>query len=177
MVLTNAISKLKTLVVGMSFISLVLFSACSKPEADEAVVVDTGSVDGIDGVADGGIGSMSSGEGDASFSPATVYFGYDQAGLSSSDQAKVATLAEYLRSNSSAAVEIIGHCDERGSEEYNIALGSRRANAVKSYLENSGVESSRISTASYGEEQPAVAGHDESAYSQNRRAEFVLTVR
>lgn len=178
--------KLRTLVLSATFFSLALTVSCSKPNPDEAVGVDAGSIDAgsIDAVGDmtgsdgsGDAGSLSSGSGDSSFSPETIYFGYDQAGLSGASQGQASVLAEYLRSNTSAAVEVIGHCDERGSEEYNIALGSRRANAVKSFLVNSGVDSSRISTASYGEEQPAVAGHDESAYSRNRRAEFVLTVK
>lgn len=102
-----------------------------------------------------------------------VYFDYDRAVIRD-DQKPT------LRGNSSAIVSrdewrtivVEGHCDERGSEEYNLALGERRANSVKQYLANLGVPSSRMDTVSFGESKPAVQGHDESAYQWNRRAEF-----
>ena len=102
-----------------------------------------------------------------------VYFDYDRA-MIRDDQKPT------LRSNSSAiaggrswrAVVVEGHCDERGSEEYNLALGERRANAVKQYLVNLGVSGSGLDTVSFGESKPAVQGHDESAWRWNRRAEF-----
>jgi peptidoglycan-associated lipoprotein len=84
-------------------------------------------------------------------------------------------LAEGLKASKNAVVQIEGHCDERGTVEYNLALGERRAQSVKNFLSQLGVESSRLSTISYGEEKPVVQGHTEDAWLKNRRAEFVIT--
>ncbi|MGQ7179132.1 peptidoglycan-associated lipoprotein Pal, partial [Escherichia coli] len=81
--------------------------------------------------------------------------------------------ANFLRSNPSYKVTVEGHADERGTPEYNISLGERRANAVKMYLQGKGVSADQISIVSYGKEKPAVLGHDEAAYSKNRRAVLV----
>jgi peptidoglycan-associated lipoprotein len=80
-----------------------------------------------------------------------------------------------MKSTQGAVVQVEGHCDERGSIEYNLALGERRAQSVKNYLTQLGIEASRLSTISYGEEKPAVDGHDEAAWEKNRRAEFTLS--
>jgi len=104
-----------------------------------------------------------------------VYFAFDDYSLSASAQSTLNNLANELKGNSVAVVQIEGHCDERGSIEYNLALGERRANSVKNYLTQMGVDGSRLTTISYGEEKPAADGHDESAWSKNRRAEFVVT--
>lgn len=106
------------------------------------------------------------------FSP--VYFEYDSAQVGPAEQAKLQAVADHLRRNRSGGVIVEGHCDERGSNEYNLGLGERRALAVRAALIGLGVDGSRIQTKSYGEEKPAAMGHDESAWSQNRRAEFVL---
>lgn len=103
-----------------------------------------------------------------------VFFGYDSSQVDPSQRGVLEQVAGHLRQNSNAGVVIEGHCDERGSREYNLALGERRALAVRAYLMGLGVDSSRIQTKSYGEEQPASMGHDESAWGQNRRAEFVF---
>jgi peptidoglycan-associated lipoprotein len=103
----------------------------------------------------------------------TVYFDYDRAVIR--DDQKPG-----MRSNTMAAEEhsewrtivVEGSCDERGSEEYNLALGERRANSVKQYLVNSGVPAARVDTVSFGESKPAVQGHDEAAWKWNRRADF-----
>jgi peptidoglycan-associated lipoprotein len=102
----------------------------------------------------------------------TVYFEFDQATLS--DLAKTALVrnAEWLRSHPDARVQVEGNADERGTPEYNLALGERRAVAVKTYLASLGVDSSRLVTISYGEEQPADTGHGEEAWTQNRRVDF-----
>jgi peptidoglycan-associated lipoprotein len=83
--------------------------------------------------------------------------------------------AQWLSENPDVtAVLIEGHCDERGTDAYNMALGSRRASVVKEYLMNLGVETSRLDTQSFGEEKPLVMGNDEAAYSKNRRASFII---
>lgn len=101
-----------------------------------------------------------------------VFFEYDQHTLSDQARATLAENAAFLKANPSIKISIEGHCDERGSDEYNVALGERRAQAVKSYLGTLGVADGRMSTVSYGEEKPLDAGHAESSWSKNRRAEF-----
>jgi len=103
-----------------------------------------------------------------------VLFAYDSAQVSSGERAKVEAVASHLKQNPSNAIILEGHCDERGSREYNLALGERRALAVRTYLIGLGIASDRTQTKSYGEESPAVLGHDGAAWSQNRRGEFVL---
>jgi peptidoglycan-associated lipoprotein len=101
-----------------------------------------------------------------------VYFDYDSADLKPESTAIVAAHAKYLSSNSSLKVRLEGNTDERGSREYNIGLGERRAQSVRKALMLQGVADAQITTLSYGEERPAVDGHDEAAYAKNRRVEF-----
>lgn len=102
---------------------------------------------------------------------ATVfYFDFDGAELKPRARTLLAGHARYLRDTPSARVAIEGHCDERGTREYNLALGERRATAVRTYLQSLGVRASQLSTVSFGEERPVDPGHSESAWSKNRRA-------
>ncbi len=112
---------------------------------------------------------------DASGTPLsrTFYFEFDQARLSEGDLRVLAMHANYLRDFRNRSVSIEGHCDERGSREYNLGLGERRAQAVERYLVSAGVRESQVETVSYGEERPADPGHDERAWSKNRRAVLV----
>jgi len=102
-----------------------------------------------------------------------IYFDFDQAEIRPEFLPTLRAHADYLINNPSARLIIEGHCDERGSREYNIALGERRANAVKRFLEAEGVSPLQLETISYGEERPAVPGHNEEAWAKNRRAELV----
>ena len=102
-----------------------------------------------------------------------VYFGLDKYDVQSDYAQMLDQHAAFLRGNPSYKVTIEGHADERGTPEYNIALGERRANAVKMYLQGKGVSADQMSIVSYGKEKPAVLGHDESAYAKNRRAVLV----
>lgn len=104
-----------------------------------------------------------------------VFFDFDSAVLSSRAQRTLDRQAGWLKKHSDVKFNVEGHCDERGTREYNIALGERRAAAVKNYLVNSGVDASRISTVSYGKERPAVTGSNESAWAENRRSVTVLS--
>ena len=106
---------------------------------------------------------------------AVIYFDYNESTLSDQARATLDAKIPALNANSGARILVIGHTDERGSDEYNLALGQRRAAAAKRYLVQRGIDGSRIETTSRGEEQPAMQGMDESAYSQNRRAEFEIT--
>lgn len=109
------------------------------------------------------------------FNPETVYFAFDDYTLNGEAQGKLDALSNHLKDSQNAVVQVEGHCDERGSTEYNLALGQRRAQSVRDYLAKLGVEAGRLSIISYGEEKPASDGHDESAWSQNRRAEFMIS--
>jgi len=103
-----------------------------------------------------------------------VLFDFDSSVLTPTAQDRLRRKAEWLEENAKASVIIEGHCDERGSNEYNLALGWRRAEAAKAFLVDLGVSATRMSTISYGEERPFALGHYEGAWSQNRRAHFVL---
>lgn len=103
-----------------------------------------------------------------------IYFNFDSSDLSEDSRNLLTRNAEYLSKQSSVKIRIEGNCDERGSDDYNMALGERRAKAAKDYLVNLGIASERISTISYGEEKPVEAGHDEAAWAKNRRDEFVV---
>ncbi len=103
---------------------------------------------------------------------AMIHFDLDKANIRSNDMGILDQKVAILQANPNLRIRIGGHCDERGSDEYNLALGNRRAQAAKQYLVSHGVDASRIETQSWGEERPLVNGHDESAWSQNRRDEF-----
>ena len=107
----------------------------------------------------------------------TVNFDYDSAQLNSAAKGILDLNAAYLNSQTNIKVQIEGHCDERGSVQYNLALGERRAKTVKNYLTTRGISSSRISTISFGKENPIDTGHDEAAWSANRRGNFVITAQ
>ena len=106
-----------------------------------------------------------------------VYFEFDQSAISDEDKVILNAHADYLMDNPGAHVRLEGHADERGTREYNVALGERRAGAVKRYLVLKGVAASQLNMISYGEERPAKLGHDERSWSLNRRVELVYTKR
>ncbi len=99
-----------------------------------------------------------------------VFFAYDSSAIDAESVKTLTRQVSYLKAHDKLKVTIEGHCDERGTREYNLALGERRANAVKSYLVKAGVNAKRITTISYGKERPAVIGNNEEAYAENRRA-------
>lgn len=102
----------------------------------------------------------------------TIYFDFDQSSIRADSREVLDLHVAYLRANPMAKVTLEGHADERGTREYNMALGLRRGNAVKSYFQVQGVSASQIEVTSYGEERPAVIGHNQSAWSKNRRVEL-----
>lgn len=107
----------------------------------------------------------------------TIFFDYNSSSLSSGTRSTLEANAEYLKQNANVEVQVEGHADERGGKQYNLALGERRANTIKDYLIALGVESSRISTVSYGKERPLEFGHDDSVWGKNRRGNFVVTAK
>ena len=109
---------------------------------------------------------------DVDFAP--VYFAFDASQLAPSELAKIEAVARHLQEKPNRVVIIEGNCDERGSNEYNLSLGEDRAIKIRDYLAQIGIADNRIQTKSYGEEKPAVAGQNESAWSKNRRGEFAI---
>ena len=104
-----------------------------------------------------------------------IYFDFDAFTLSQTARDTLAKNANVLKKGSSAAIRIEGHCDERGSDDYNLALGERRAKTAMQYLVTLGIPAENVSVLSYGKEKPADPGHDEAAWAKNRRDEFILT--
>ncbi|MFM8269494.1 MAG: peptidoglycan-associated lipoprotein Pal [Pseudomonadota bacterium] len=151
--------------------------SCSKKDvvSDEQAMVPSDDSAGV--ATPGGGVDMMGGAGDvgSAFSEMDiVYYGYDSFNLTDEARSSLKKNADWMKANSTARIQIEGHCDERGTVEYNMALGDRRANAAKAYLVRLGVAANRIETISYGKERPADMGHSESAWAKNRRAVFVL---
>ncbi len=103
-----------------------------------------------------------------------IYFAYNSSALSYTAREILDRKAEWMRSHPNSSIVIEGHCDDRGTNEYNLALGEKRANTVKTYLMRLNIPGSRLTTVSYGEERPIVFGQDESSWAKNRRAEFAV---
>jgi peptidoglycan-associated lipoprotein len=104
----------------------------------------------------------------------TIHFDFDKSAVKTSDEPKLEEVANYMKSNPSHALRVEGNCDERGTEEYNRSLGERRALAAREYLSRLGIDPGRVVTISYGQDRPADTGHAESAWSKNRRDDFVV---
>ena len=104
----------------------------------------------------------------------TVYFDFDSSVIKASEKPKAAAVADYLKANKGKAVRVEGNCDERGTEEYNRALGDRRAQALREELIRLGIGPTEVDTISFGKDKPEDPGHDESAWRKNRRDEFVV---
>ena len=151
--------------------AIITLAACSKKPPAELPPAPGGDTGAATGTATPG-GPVKGSQEDfvASVSSDRILFGLDQYDVDAEDQATLQSQAAWLQQNPSVRVTIEGHCDERGTRDYNIALGERRANAAKNYLASLGVDPGRITTVSYGKERPAALGSDESAWAQNRRA-------
>ena len=108
------------------------------------------------------------------FTDEKIHFAFDSAVLSEEARRILADKADYLRANPVIRVTVEGHCDERGTDAYNMALGERRAEAVRDFLVNLGIGVNRFNTVSFGEERPIALGQDEASWAQNRRAQFVM---
>ena len=164
----------------MRFKFLGLLAAVALLAACETAPEDTGVVAASGGAATGADTSVRTGPAPGSQEDLVVnvgdrvFFGFDQFDLSPEARATLDRQAGWLNQYRGVTVTIEGHADERGTREYNLALGDRRANAVKNYLVARGVDPSRIATISYGKERPAVLGSNEASWSQNRRAVTVV---
>jgi peptidoglycan-associated lipoprotein len=153
--------------------TLGLSLACSsKKKADDGSKNGDVSADSSIGAKDMKFDPMGSDSGNIK-GLSTIRFGYDDATISSEARKILANNAEWIKSNTDATVQVEGHCDERGSVEYNLALGERRAKAVKNYLVNLGIPSGRLTIISYGKEKPIDTSNTEAGMAKNRRANFV----
>ncbi len=174
-------------------LAALLMAGCAKKPAAESmapaetpVVTETPAQQEVSGIRDGALsesavteapaaedGSAAMMEGQAVAGLQPVYFDFDQYTLTPQARETLAQNAAFLNAHQQMPILIEGHTDERGSDEYNLALGERRARATRDYLISLGVAGDRLSILSYGEERPAAQGNTEEAYSKNRRAEFV----
>lgn len=157
-------------------VSALLFGGCSSMQSSEEAPVGDAMGAGGSGAAGARGGKWSGGALDDPSSPLSrrvVYFDYDSAELLPESRDTLRAHGSYLASNRGTHITIEGHCDERGSREYNLALGERRAQTVKRYLEAEGVASSQMGIISYGEERPANPGNTEAAWAENRRGVLV----
>jgi peptidoglycan-associated lipoprotein len=149
----------------------------AKPDtpATTQVPADTAQSSGTDAANAGTVGTDSAAAGPSGelLSRRVIYFDFDSAEIRADSQSIVAAHGKYLVDSPATRIRLEGHADERGSREYNIGLGERRAQAVRRALLLQGVSEVQLATVSYGEERPAVAGSDEEAYTQNRRVEIV----
>lgn len=124
-------------------------------------------------VAQDPLGARLSGQDSDLFGLMPIYFQFDSARLTPESREWLAKVATYMRANEKVIITIEGHCDDRGTAEYNLALGDQRARSTTDYLATLGVDRQRVQVVSYGEERPAVKGAGEDAWAKNRRAEFV----
>ncbi len=143
---------------------LALLSACAETPSTTGASTGTGAQGTANGAAPGSEEDLVANVGDR------VFYAFDQTTLSDDARATLDRQAAWLGRYPQVSIQLAGNCDERGTEEYNLALGQRRANAARDYLAARGVASARISTISYGKERPTAVGSDEQAYAQNRNA-------
>ena len=175
-------------------LSLVMFASCKKKvETDPAANTDTQQtaadedtktddaqdVTEEDAAANAGEDTQMNNDAEIAerrdaFTNVTVKFSYDSSAIMDAEIQTLEEKAEWLRKNADATVTVEGHCDERGTTEYNLALGDRRAARVKNFLVNLGIDTERITTVSYGEEKPAASGSGDGVWAQNRRAQCVI---
>lgn len=156
----------------VALISLVVASCSSKPKpnADTANSMAAGDMENaleLNGSSDNGSAGPLE----------TIYFGFDSSSLNASARGVLEANAMFLRNATNVEVQVEGHADERGGEQYNLALGERRAKAVQDYLVALGVDASRLTIISFGKTTPKAFGHDEGTWSQNRRANFSVTAK
>ena len=163
-----------------------LFAGCSSTGTREGA----GTTGGGASVVEGGSGAQTAGAAqgggwtgspldnpDSPLAVRTVYFDFDKSDVRPEFVDLLRAHAAYLAANPTATIMVEGHCDERGSREYNIGLGERRSNTVKQFFEAEGVDPAQINTISYGEERPEMLGHNEAAWSKNRRAVLVYLLK
>ncbi len=176
-------SQFKISLSGVLLLAMVLAAGCAQDASTMNEVTDAGDA-GADAAGSGtsaGAGDASSGsssnldESEQKMDPLdikVIYFDFDEALVDDDSRATIRAHAELLATYSGVSIQISGHADERGTREYNLALGEQRGRAVSSHFQEFGISAERLTVVSYGEERPAAAGSDEAAWTLNRRAEF-----
>ena len=167
-------TNVKTLLPALLCVSVMTLSGCgSKTNSDDAMkAADTGEAIGVEESLDSTPRGMSEGRTSEGMLP--VYFNFDSSDISGDQVPRIEVNADFSKGNSELPIRIEGNCDARGTNEYNMALGERRAWNAKKYLINLGVQEAKLTTVSYGEERMLLHGHDELSWAQNRRADFVV---
>lgn len=166
------------IVAAMLMVCSLGLTGCSKKKAKTAPeqpsdLPESGMMsEPLDSTGDSGIM-----EGRTSGPMVPVYFAFDSSSIEGEQTARMETNADFLKKNPNVSIRVEGNCDPRGTKEYNLALGERRAQSGKNYLSSLGVDASRITTISFGEEKLLLFGHDEMSWAQNRRDDFVITGR
>ena len=159
----------RRLALTLGFAAVVTLSGCAgDKKSDESSTPTAPSIE------DNALGDSDSGK---ALGLQTVYFPYDSFVIDGEAKTTLDNNVTVLKTNASAKIQIEGHCDSRGGIQYNIALGEKRANAVKKYMTGNGVEADRVTTISYGKERPLDPGQSEEAHAKNRRGNFVITSR
>uniref|UniRef100_UPI0040571CF2 peptidoglycan-associated lipoprotein Pal n=1 Tax=Candidatus Electronema sp. TaxID=2698783 RepID=UPI0040571CF2 len=183
------LSKMVYFCIFMALAAPLSLTGCSKKKAGDAAAAGDAasssaaeaggegaggqeSLETPEGGLNGQQGNISEGRTSGPLLP--VYFEYDSSKIEGDQVSRVEHNGDFLKQNADKKVRVEGNCDERGTREYNLALGERRANAAKKYLINLGVETGQITTVSWGEEKPLAFGQDEQSWAQNRRADFVF---
>lgn len=174
------------LIVILAVCGLVFVAACTKPavksettdlQSTETVLPDeepTATASSMTEEMEEGAITSAEAQTTEAFQREAIHFDFDKSTLTQAAQNILRAKALWLRNNPDIAVVVEGHCDERGTSEYNLALGDRRAKSAMDFLVDMGIEPSRLSTISYGEEKPVDRRHNEAAWAKNRRAEFVI---
>lgn len=160
--------------VSLLILSLVVVSCSSGSKSDaesasDTLVTDNTSATNLE---------LNGSSDDSTAGPLkTIYFDYNSSTLTGAGKQALEENAQWLKMTDAISIQVEGHCDERGGVQYNIALGEKRGNRVKDFLVALGIAEDRISTVSYGKDRPVAYGHDEEAWSKNRRANFVITAK
>jgi peptidoglycan-associated lipoprotein len=160
---------LRAVVIAGCVCGLLVGTGCRRRQAQSKLTPEDIGTGGVE------MGARPEGEGirvDVKFT--NVQFGYDSFQITDSEVSKIKEVGDYLRANPGTRLVNEGHCDERGTAEYNMSLGENRAQAVRAYLIGLGTDSMRIQTKSFGKERPLDPEHNESAWAKNRRVEFVI---
>jgi peptidoglycan-associated lipoprotein len=167
------LSRTQALLPALLILSFVSFSGCAKKEADEAMKpgTDSGAMGKEESLESKSIGIS---EGRTSDGMLPVYFDFDTSDIRNDQVSRIEVNGDFLKKNAMLNIRIEGNCDPRGTKEYNMALGERRALSSKKYLENLGISEGRMTTISYGKERLLLHGQDELSWAQNRRDDFVI---
>lgn len=169
-----------TQMIGLLLVSTAILSGCGKKKIEELPPVADGTGYGNQGQGNGsGTGAAIPGSQEdfvRSISADRIFFDTDRYNVDAEDQVTLQSQAQWLAKYPNSRITIEGHCDERGTRDYNLALGERRANAAKNFLASLGIDPARIQTVSYGKERPQAQGSNEQSWAQNRRA-VTITVQ